>query len=142
MDTVMKKHLRLLILGGCLSLFPLVTSAQDDLPPPIFYYSRDEQAFIIERADGSDREVLAHYELPCDPDYNCMVGGAGWSPSGSWFSWQRTFSLPNQTIYLVQRETHKVDTLAISPDHSIHSTRWSPTNDLLMIHLSTMVLDS
>jgi hypothetical protein len=143
MNIVIKKYSHLLILSLCFCLFPFMTSAQDvSVAPPIFYYSRDEQAFIIERADGSDREILAHYELPCDPDYDCMIDGAGWSPSGNWFSWRRSFSPPNQTIYLVQRETHKVDALIPLPNHIINKVLWSPTDDLLMLHILTTDFDA
>jgi hypothetical protein len=62
--------------------FHYVRAASD--APYLYYYSREQSAFIVERADGNDRKILAHYE-PKGSDV--AIGGPGWSPSGKWFAW-------------------------------------------------------
>ena len=77
----MRRFLFLLLL--CV-LIPV--EASDEEIPFMYYYDESESAFIVERADGSDRRILAEYAFPDMVNSNFLViGGAGWSPSGEWF---------------------------------------------------------
>jgi len=70
----------------CLYFSILFVSAVDaqDTTPYLYYYSTSEDAFMIERADGTDRHILG-----ADLDLNAgQIEGLGWSPNGQWFAFQ------------------------------------------------------
>ena len=52
--------------------------------PYLYYYSDLLNAFVIERADGSDSRVFGAGLMP---EETVHVDGPGWSPSGEWFAW-------------------------------------------------------
>jgi hypothetical protein len=54
----------------------------------LYYYSSSDNAYIVERADGSDRRMLGSELSPSLPS---AVYGPGWSPNGEWLSWRFTF---------------------------------------------------
>lgn len=72
----------ILILISLLITMPVMT--QDDVPY-LYYFDPNESAFVIERADGTDRHLLAQGIMPDEVRY---VAGPGWSPSGQWLAWQ------------------------------------------------------
>jgi hypothetical protein len=101
--------------------------------PYIYYYSFEDQAFIIEHADGSDRRILASYLLP---EGHTTISGAGWSPSGEWFAW--TSKIPSGTgglrnVYLVRRDGGEPLGIFSELITSITSIMWSPAADLLLV---------
>lgn len=51
----------------------------DDSPPYIYYYSYAENAFLVERADGTDTRIFAASILDEAP---ITIVGPGWSPNG------------------------------------------------------------
>lgn len=61
--------------------------AQTSDAPYLYYYSKPLNAFVIERADGTDSRTLGENVLPADAE---VVYGS-WSPSGKWLAWH-TFS--------------------------------------------------
>jgi WD40 repeat protein len=61
---------------------------QERSTPYIYYFSDDLNAFIIERADGTDTRVLGDGLMALAGDaQHIHVAGPGWSPSGQWFAW-------------------------------------------------------
>lgn len=82
------KACRLLILV-VISLFSMATNPARSVGstssvPFLYYYSYENSAFIVERADGTDRRILASYQLTNDH----MMTGPGWSHSGDWLAWK------------------------------------------------------
>lgn len=64
------------------------THAQEPPNPYIYYFSDALNAFVIERADGTDTRVLGGGLMEVTGDaQHIHVAGPGWSPSGQWFAW-------------------------------------------------------
>ena len=109
-------------------------SAQDTRQAPyLYYFANDLNAFIIERADGTDRRIFAENVMPTE---TISVNGAGWSPSGNWFAWtavQGTYEDLLQTGYVISRdETTSYELLKTGQPH-ISAMLWSPTEDFLLV---------
>ena len=112
--------------------------AQDEPPsndaPYLYYYSIEHQAFVIERADGTDRRLIGDNLMPKDHNY---VYGAGWSPSGNWFAWISTLAdpfpnfNPNQA-YIVSVDNQTQPTI-LNEFTNIAQMKWFPTMDLLVV---------
>lgn len=99
--------------------------------PYIYYYSFSKQAFIVERADGSDSRILASYKLP---DKHVSIEGAGWSPSKKWFAWTSETEGGGSTeaAYIVSSEGTNL--IRIFPkDVQVIDMNWSSQYDLLMV---------
>lgn len=115
--------------------------------PFIYYYSANQEAFVIERADGSGNRILTNYAFPKDTQGDAWVTGPGWSSSGQWFAWTATTTMGGTpagrpqaagafvvsidgsiTISLLQNkdETQIRDVLML----------WSPMSDLLLVEIS------
>jgi hypothetical protein len=74
--------------------------AQSDDSPLIYYYSQDDAAFIIETAEGANREILANFTLR----EHRQIAGPGWSPSGQWFAWfESSPSVAPSNGYVIRR---------------------------------------
>ncbi len=82
----------LLTIGLLVALLPFSTAVpargQSSNAPYIYYYSDEINAFIIERADGTDTRILGAGLMPPLGGDLAYVSGPGWSPSGKWFAWQ------------------------------------------------------
>jgi len=72
-----------LLLGG----MGINIAAAQDAAPYIYYYHRDLNAWVIERADGTDSRLLA--QGMTDPNMN--VADGYWSHTGEWFAWRNNF---------------------------------------------------
>lgn len=122
-----------------ITLFIIEIEAQNTEEAPfLYFYSYEESAFIIERADGSDREVLVNYTFPENSgvilDGVGYLGGDGWSTSGDWFVWTPFLrnGIPSQEAYMVNRFDKTIIDLA--NDYSITAyMSWSPNEDLLLL---------
>ncbi len=75
-------------------------AALDVSNPYIYYFSDKLNAFIVERADGTDTRVLGAGLMDDPADAGVYVDGPGWSPSGEWFAWtaQPAWMQPRQYI--------------------------------------------
>lgn len=107
------------------------SSAAQSPPPMIYYFSEADNGLIVEAADGSQRQILAPYDLPADKD---MVG-PGWSPSGQWFAWT---TAPIGLPYLMDNNIHLInraggDVIQISTNGTTLVMEWSPIDDLLLL---------
>ncbi len=99
--------------------------------PYLYYFSNDLNAWVIERADGTDRRLLGQGLMPDELD---EVYGPGWSPTGKWFAWQgtkRSFLGPEPTphawIVSADGQTLAAEFTDVAEMH------WSPTEDLLFL---------
>lgn len=114
-----------------LSLLLTVSSVASESDAPfLYYYSYEEEAFFIERADGADRRKLVSYKIP---DEHFGVLGPGWSPSGRWFAWfsyklYGEFDMVNE-IHLVSRGGSR--TKVFGSLGAIYHVKWSSVEDLL-----------
>jgi WD40 repeat protein len=115
------------ILSVCLAPDPREPSDA----PYIYYYADKLNAFIVERADGTETRVIGQGITKTSGEYH--IEGAGWSPSGRWLAWTsrllwygHTRALHN---YAEQIGTGKrLKTLDAYPDARYI---WSPTQDIL-----------
>jgi hypothetical protein len=105
------------------------TKAGEDIPY-IYYYSQDQEAFIVERADGSEMSVLAEYQLS---EPHTQIRGAGWSPSAKWFTWN-TFG---DTVHFVNRDSSAVGDVFVERV-VVKQVTWSPTEDLLLVRFADL----
>lgn len=122
-----------------LLLFVLVTpfcfafvQAQDILPPYLYYYSNSLNAFVIERADGSDSRLIGQGVMP--PQRADHIYGPGWSPDGNWLAWSAAsfgaFSGSRWGGYAVHvNGTERLERLDA---FSFASTEWSPDSQWLL----------
>lgn len=101
--------------------------------PYLYYFSGDLNAWVIERADGSDRRLLGQGLMPEETN---NATGYGWSPSGKWFAWTsfnviRSYPYTNSKYEAVRRWLVNIeDGTQISIDRA---GVWSPTEDLLLV---------
>jgi WD40 repeat protein len=71
-----------------LGVFVSPSHAQEPSNPYIYYFSDALNAFVIERADGTDTHVLGDGLMALTGEaHDIHVAGPGWSPSGRWFAW-------------------------------------------------------
>lgn len=113
------------------------SSLAQEPAPYLYYYSAAENAFVIERADGTDRQRFAKDISPKQSRIN-PLGGAGWSPDGQWFGWITTY-YADQIIY---RSGHVISTdgqeaLSIFRQvENMYAMHWSPDSQYLLLNLS------
>ena len=116
-----------------LFLLPMTVFAQDDSAPYLYYFSNDINAFVIERADGSDSRIFAADIMPSN---TIAVSGAGWSPSGNWFAWTAVHDLSEdllQTGYVISSDESILFELSKLEQPHISHMVWSPSQDYLLV---------
>ncbi|MCI0714038.1 MAG: hypothetical protein L0154_28035 [Chloroflexi bacterium] len=106
--------------------------AQPEIPD-IWYFSHNNQAFIIERADGEFTRILATHKKAKNGDYAV----AGWSSSGRWFAWstEPSSDLPEIPVAtVVSRDGNKLITLVDATlGKPLTHLQWSPADDFLLV---------
>jgi hypothetical protein len=119
------------------SVFPASSGAATAQPtsnPYIFYFSIDQQDFIIERADGSDSRTLGASALRSNSRHasSSVIRGPGWSPSGEWLAWSAAEELYSGefTPHLIKADGSQIFTIA---DLKNPAMAWSPDRDLLLV---------
>lgn len=135
------RKIAIIVLCGVLFNFTIHMNSQPtytDIAPEMYYYSIDDNAFVMERADGSQRRILAQYTIP-ERDIVISEGagyimGSGWSWSSTWFSW---FTLGRNgtsasEVFITSRDSEVVIELALG--QVIQNTLWSPTSEQLLVH--------
>lgn len=100
------------------------TAAQESDAPFLYYYSSEDQAIVVERADGSDRRLLGKGLILGGDDYAYHVN-TQWTPSGEWLMvWEM------QDGELTQSVAVRIDgEQVISDVPSGYFPYWSPTRD-------------
>lgn len=116
--------------------------SQSSDAPFLYYYAYAEEAFIVEQADGSKRDVMIEYELP-EPKNLYHIIGDGWSPSGKWFVWSvdaldSFYTDAKPVVYLKHRDNELFSSVALLQRDFVTDIKWSPTNDILLIRSGTV----
>ncbi|MEQ8677294.1 MAG: hypothetical protein RLP44_27785 [Aggregatilineales bacterium] len=110
----------------------IYTASADDESPFFYFYSSELDAFVIERADGTDSRILTEYNLPNE---NLVISGAGWSPSQNWFAWYAGSPILRGKLdgdaMLVNYDGEQV--LTVKEQCSPDLMQWSTVDDLLLI---------
>jgi len=129
-----------------LPTYDSLESENDEITPYIYYHSIYENAFIIERADSTDRHVFVRFEIP-DPLNATGAGyivGPGWSSSGTWFVWShwRSNGAPSEDMFIIRNdgtEYRRVDISTLISEFSrriyVVEMRWHPNQDILLVYL-------
>lgn len=125
---------RITVLFMCLLTLPLAAKLQSEAPPYLYYYADYLNAFVVERADGSDSRQIGQGLVP-EQD-NTFIG-PGWSPTGKWFAWTSFYNggaiggTGESTSYVITTDTgepfKQVNGLANA------FLAWSPNEDTLLI---------
>lgn len=105
--------------------------------PYIYYYSTTENAFVVERADGTDSRLLAQDVMPDDYE---IIEDVKWSPSGEWVAWRgRIFAGPGHTptkVWITSTDGRKRVSL-LDDAYEVRLIAWSPKADLLFVIYET-----
>ncbi|HML22685.1 MAG TPA: WD40 repeat domain-containing protein [Aggregatilinea sp.] len=119
--------------------------------PYIYYYSNVHNAFVIERADGTDTHLLGEGvtgpapvigELPSA----VAVSGPGWSPSGKWFAWIKRpnfqgYPVRATTVYTLSTDGQRRLTLLDDVEFDYVQAMWAQDADLLLVAGQTVEWD-
>ncbi|MCI0709083.1 MAG: hypothetical protein L0154_02875 [Chloroflexi bacterium] len=116
--------------------------AQEPEIPYLYYYSFQDQGFIIERADGSNQHLLS---APLRSSDHNLMGGPGWSPSGKWLAWWSRPDAGNITRtsavgYIFSADGQEQLDL-LDDVNNIIDMAWSPGGDYLSV-LTTSSADN
>lgn len=102
--------------------------------PFLYYYSKAQSSFVVEKADGRNSRILTKFTLTekiPGQEVQAIITGPGWSPSGNWFAWRETTNYGGPSIgYIVSRDGSKQ--LSLLNGLLIAHMEWSPTKDLWM----------
>jgi WD40 repeat protein len=107
--------------------------AQTDEAPYLYYFSREFNAFMIERADGTDRHWLGQ---GIARENASNIDGPGWSPSGQWLAWtENRFTIEqnhgNNPFVMHIDGTHR---LTLLDDFNDAVLAWAPgEHDILLV---------
>lgn len=107
-------------------------SAQSDRAPYLYYFSPDLNAFVIERADGSQSRLIG----PGLADIGTDSASGAWSPSGKYFAWTTsTWAGPGNVqprVWIVSADGAERLTM-LDNLRDVDQFAWSPTEDLLFV---------
>jgi|GEM_PF-3993504 len=125
------KRLTVMLLASAVLWIGTFAQAQDE-PPYLYYFSNTLNAFVVERADGTDSRVLGQDVRPLRNDNEFNVD---WSPSGEFLAW-RSYSVgsygqsTDSLSYVIRADG--TGTLPILNGVVNTSLYWSPTEDVLL----------
>jgi hypothetical protein len=119
------------VIIGLVSTIGFRQGATSELPF-IYYYSGDQQVFIIERIDGSDsRRLPEHtFEQP-----NGFVIGPGWSSSGTWLAWAYSIGAATVNELFAMNTEGQVRRILDEDDYKLGDFQWSPEHDVLSVEV-------
>lgn len=109
--------------------------AHESDAPFLYYYSQADNAIVIERADGTNRHLLAQ-----NVSQDRIIYGLEWSPSGKWLLWNSARDDPPE---LIDTGTEQVWLTAVDGSATISLTEkwgyigrssWSPIHDYLLVN--------
>ncbi|MEL6526591.1 MAG: hypothetical protein AAFQ07_12870 [Chloroflexota bacterium] len=103
-----------------------------DDTPYIWWYADSENAFVVERADGTDSRLIGEGIVPDEHD---VLEDVAFSPSGEWFTWRSTvFGHGNPPhIRSLVRVRDNTRSNLLDDFHDIRMLHWSPTEDWLFV---------
>ena len=136
---MLRTHYLLCILSLALGFAVFPSHAQEEKvdAPYLYYYSTIVNAFVIERADGTDSRILAQNVMP--PNYN-RIDEPLWSPSGKWMAWRGAVDggLANSYFsgWIIRTDGSERLTILDQPLEAtmdIQMMTWAEENDLLFV---------
>lgn len=100
--------------------------------PFLYYFSDELNAFVIERADGTDTTVLTKYAIP---QQDHVISGPGWSASGIWFAWYSAVptsgGTTNGDAMMVNHSGRQ--SFRVREQCAANLMKWLGTEDLILI---------
>lgn len=108
--------------------------AQQSAAPFVYYYSNEDRAVIIERADGADRQEILLHDLVGERD---KISGLAWSNTGLWLAGGAANRGKNPDLVWIARYDGVVRLSLQIPDLVAldgSSWVWSPTGDFLLVN--------
>src|SRR5690606_25114638 len=104
----------------------------EDLPPYLYYYSDVLNAFVIERADGTDSRTMWREHTS---GVRGIKDSPGFSPDGRWFAWTQPVRTVGEQVFLSPYVIHvETGTLVNMPSTSVAgSISWTPIEDTILI---------
>lgn len=129
------KKAMLILLLTLLPVLPMHRVMGQSTAPFLYYYSDVQSAFVIERADGSDRRILAAFSNLKEH----IAIGPGWSQSGKWFAADivpvfQGMVGPSSAAFVINREGGTLFSLLDKVAGNVEiDMYWSPTDDLLLV---------
>lgn len=120
----------LILITVSLSLGSVHAQTETAAPAPyLYYFSNFLNAWVIERADGSDSRILGEGVMP----QGTNVAYGNWSPSGEWFAWQNGASSEGAISFsaaIINADGSKRIT-TLNSLQRVNQLTWSPVADLL-----------
>ncbi|GIK67562.1 MAG: hypothetical protein BroJett018_53560 [Chloroflexota bacterium] len=118
------------------TLRPSVVSGQaggeDSDAPYLYYFSNDLNAWVIERADGTDRRLLGQ-GLAME---EANTASGVWSPSGKWLRWS-SYTYTKQDPWATPKYNNwqywRTDAANVTHSSTGDFTFGSPTKDLILV---------
>lgn len=130
MRTLLLVILIALFIGNSL---PLTAQDVPSDAPYLYYFDDYLNAFVIERADGTDSRILGEGLMPSNVN---SLTGAGWSPSGEWFAWVGYFSggyNPTTDFIPYAVKVNGQERLTVLDQFNEAWMEWSPVDDILAV---------
>jgi hypothetical protein len=129
---------RFIFLFIVLSTLVFSQSVKAQQPAPyLYYYSNKDNAFVIERADGTDQQLFAKDETPRQKN-PLGIEGPGWSPDGKWFAWITTYTAEGVVFrngHIIGGNSHKnLDVFKLYKN--VYQMDWSPDSKYLLLDLN------
>jgi hypothetical protein len=131
-EAMRRKTLLVILVSVC--CLAGVGAAQVSNVPYLYYYSNLLNAFVVERADGTDSHLLAESAMPRDHN---RVEGPGWSPSGEWFAWMSARDRsPGNTWFMgwIINTNGSERLTFLDGMNYIVQMEWSESEDILFVH--------
>jgi WD40 repeat protein len=127
----MLRWLICLIVLGSVALSPIHARQATSDAPYLYYFSDVLNAFVIERADGTDTRILGKDVMKSD--YGFVLEDVVWSPDGQWLAWLKNeLDAPtrfSQTPYAIRADGSR--TLTSLEGLYVDALKWSPDGRLL-----------
>lgn len=109
----------------------------DTAPPFVYYYSNTDQAWVIERADGTERHLFGNglmYEV------ENSIAELHWSPSGAYLTWgsQYLHAVPSPKpvrAHIARTDGTPIDSL-VDDIFDLLGMAWVPGQDWLLVEFS------
>ena len=132
--------------SACLMIFasgierssaPAREQTNDVAPPFVYYYSNTDQAWVIERADGTERHLFGKGIMV---EAENSIAELHWSPSGAYLAWgsQYLHAVPNHKptrVRISRTDGTPIDSLVDDVFDSLGMV-WIPGKDWLLVEFT------
>ncbi|MEL6309556.1 MAG: WD40 repeat domain-containing protein, partial [Chloroflexota bacterium] len=130
--TIFYLVLLLVFMGACSPNDANEMPLPADDTPYIWWYADSENAFVVERADGTDSQLIGEGVVPDEHD---ILEDVAFSPSGEWFAWRSTVYGYGNDPYIgsLLRVSDNTRSNLLDDFHDIRLLHWSPIEDWLFV---------